>query len=153
MFRETPWQAPDGTKVGARWQLLPVSERKQIVEQKEPGFAEFLARNASPWDRDEDYASRIAYCSWKCQQSMEELQKRAKKIAMLELTEELLSSSFTVGNGRSVEWGEATADQHLARVKMLIAQAGGHVDTAKRHEAAILLLEKHKVINLNQVKA
>src|SRR5690606_36081744 len=53
----------------------------------------------------------------------------------LELTQELLGSEFALGDGRTVTWGEATAEDHQQRIEMLTKSAGGTLQTAARHQA------------------
>lgn len=55
----------------------------------------------------------------------------------MEWTEELLSSSFAVGDGTTTTWRDATTQQHQERVDMLSRQAGATIETAARHQKAI----------------
>jgi hypothetical protein len=69
------------------------------------------------------------------------LREYAAKVR-LEVTAELLGTSFALGDGTSVTWGEATVDQHRQRVEMLSANAAGVVETAARHVAAVRMCEE-----------
>lgn len=51
---------------------------------------------------------------------------------MMRLREE---TGFVPGYG-PLKWGQMTAEQHIARASMLRGKATGHIETAKRHEAA-----------------
>lgn len=55
----------------------------------------------------------------------------------IEWTAELLSSTFGVGDGTLVTWGEATADQHRDRLEMFKSNAIANIEGAARHEAAL----------------
>jgi hypothetical protein len=71
----------------------------------------------------------------------------------LELTAELLSSSFSLGDGRKVLWGRATVADHRQRVALLVGQAEGTLRTAALHEEAIALIEASGVECLSDVRA
>lgn len=60
----------------------------------------------------------------------------------LEITEELLSSIFALGDGRRVTWGEATVEDHQKCIEMLQGNAAANIDTAAKHEAAIRMLSE-----------
>lgn len=55
----------------------------------------------------------------------------------IEWTADLLASTFSVGDGTFVTWGEATADHHRDRVEMFKANAIANIEGAARHEAAL----------------
>jgi hypothetical protein len=69
----------------------------------------------------------------------------------LEVTTELLGTSFALGNGTEVGWGEATVDQHRQYVQMLAGLATGTMQTASRHQAAIRMCEEAEVDCLNDL--
>lgn len=60
----------------------------------------------------------------------------------LEVTEELLASSFALGDGRRVTWAEATVEDHETRIKLLQTNAVKNIETASKHQAAISMLEE-----------
>lgn len=60
----------------------------------------------------------------------------------LEVTEELLASTFALGDGRQVTWGEATVEDHKTRIKLLETNAVKNLETAAKHQAAINMLEE-----------
>lgn len=70
----------------------------------------------------------------------------------LEVTEELLSTMFSIGDGERVTWGLATVEQHAARVQMLTGQAVGVTETASRHAAAIQMLKEGGATCLAELK-
>jgi hypothetical protein len=69
----------------------------------------------------------------------------------LEITEELLSGYFALGDGRRVTWGDATLDDHAQRVNQLMSHAQGTVETAVRHQAAIEMIRDAGVHTLREV--
>jgi len=66
---------------------------------------------------------------------------------------ELLESSFSLGDGTTVMWGEATAREHDVYAAMLEGQAAGSLETAALHRAAIRDIQALGVSNLSQVIA
>ncbi|MFL5688693.1 MAG: hypothetical protein ACJ77I_06860 [Chloroflexota bacterium] len=58
----------------------------------------------------------------------------------LRVTQELLETSFALGDGRRVTWGDATIDEHEQRIAFLTNHAAGTLETAGRHQAAIGML-------------
>jgi hypothetical protein len=71
----------------------------------------------------------------------------------LEVTTELLASTFALGDGTDVTWGEATVEQHRQRIDLLARMAEGTIETAARHQAAIDLIEENGVARLAEVVA
>lgn len=69
----------------------------------------------------------------------------------LKLTAELLESSFALGDGVMVSWGDATVEQHRKRMDLLFRNAEGNVRTASRHEIAVQMIEASGVSSLRQV--
>lgn len=70
----------------------------------------------------------------------------------LEVTQELLSSIFALGDGTRVTWGEATIEQHEQRIAMLTTSISGTVETAARHEVAVEMIRSAGVRTLGEVK-
>lgn len=52
-------------------------------------------------------------------------------------TAELLDSTFAVGDGTLVTWGEATVEQHAERRQMFLNNAHANMEGAARHESAL----------------
>jgi len=71
----------------------------------------------------------------------------------LELTTELLGSSFALGDGTSVTWGNATITDHSKRMNMLNEHALGTLETAVLHEKAIEMIQSANVSCLGQIEA
>lgn len=71
----------------------------------------------------------------------------------LELTNELLSSAFALGDGTWVTWGEATAEQHRERRDMFLSNAVANTQGAARHEKALAALEAAHVDTLREIPA
>lgn len=78
---------------------------------------------------------------------------KAKMGKPASMSSELSSSPFAPGDGSRVTWGEATIDDHRQRVAMLKGQRSGLDRTIKRHEEAIVALEKSGARCLNDLLA
>lgn len=64
----------------------------------------------------------------------------------------LLDATFIVNDGRApVRWGEATIEDHQARIDMLAKMRNGIDDTISRHQEAIALIQANGVRCLNDV--
>lgn len=70
----------------------------------------------------------------------------------LELTAELLMTTFALGDGRTVSWGRATVADHRQRVSMLANKAIGTLQTAALHEEAIAVIEEAGKTCLTEVR-
>lgn len=57
-----------------------------------------------------------------------------------DLFRDLFLQRFSVGDGREVTWGDATVEDHEARIAFLELQARGLMDTVERHRASIALI-------------
>lgn len=55
----------------------------------------------------------------------------------IEWTAALLTTTVALPGGERVTWGEATVEQHEARIAMLAKHAAGELETASRHRAAV----------------
>lgn len=66
-----------------------------------------------------------------------------ERAAELEIgwTAALLTTTVALPDGTRVEWGEATREQHAARLDMLAKHAAGEIESASRHRAAIEALD------------
>lgn len=56
-------------------------------------------------------------------------------------TAELLDSTFALGDGTLVSWGEATVGQHAERRQMFLNNAHANLEGAARHELALRELQ------------
>lgn len=88
------------------------------------------------------YAEIDAECQRELMESIRTATENFRAAVRLELTEELLASSFALGDGTRVTWAEATVEQHQARVAMLQGMAAGTLETAARHEEAVAMLRE-----------
>lgn len=70
----------------------------------------------------------------------ERIEERAAALG-IEWTAALLSATVAMPDGTRVEWGEATREQHAARLEMLSKHAATELETATRHRAAIEALD------------
>lgn len=101
------------------------------------------------WDWDEDGGQNERFGSmWSnLMKTWEEEVERVR----LETTKELLSSSFALGDGTQVTWGSATVEQHDQRIKMLMKNVEGTMETAVRHGAAVKMIQTAGVKCLAEV--
>lgn len=68
-------------------------------------------------------------------------------------THELLASSFALGDGTFVRWGDATIEQHRVRADRFVQDAASGLEAAARHQAAIQAIESINGTCLNDVIA
>jgi hypothetical protein len=69
----------------------------------------------------------------------------------MQWTAELLDSTFALGDGTQVRWGEATIEQHQARRDLFVGNAQANMEGAARHEMAIDQLTKARVATLREL--
>lgn len=131
----------------------------------------FLDRVASGWDRSAAYATvlddrrrlekidlEIASDFYAELDSVVRsgvdriIEERAAELE-IEWTAALLTTTVSLPDGSRVEWGEATREQHAARLEMLAKHAAGELETAARHRAAIDALDAAGVRCLNELEA
>lgn len=65
----------------------------------------------------------------------------------------LLAQTFTLPNGRTVRWGEATAAEHEARASQLEKHASGVIQTAALHRRALSDIQASGGKSLNELTA
>lgn len=75
-----------------------------------------------------------------CWQRLKESVAHCADEVRLEITTELLLTTFALGDGRRVTWGDATIEQHEQRVAVLLRGAQGTIETAGRHTEAIRMI-------------
>jgi hypothetical protein len=140
----TPWIARPSSSAYKTWAKSPNRHEQRAAH--DPNYAEYLEhckrRNVEPGSD---------YTTWNVNKALENVVNAVRQEILLELTEELLSAEFVV-NGKTVTWGSASVEEHEHRAKSLLIQAAGTVDTAKRHQAAIEMIENVSASNLNEVK-
>lgn len=71
-----------------------------------------------------------------------ELVREMAEEIRLEVTEELLASTFALGDGVRVTWRTATVDQHHQRIVLLQQNATANAQAAARHLAAIRMCQE-----------
>ena len=71
--------------------------------------------------------------------------------ALMDGLQGMLTRKFALGTGQSVRWGEATIEQHLQRIAMLMSQREGIDATIARHEEAIAIIERSGRQSLDEV--
>jgi hypothetical protein len=69
----------------------------------------------------------------------------------IQWTAELLDSTFTLTDGSSVRWGEATVEQHAERRQMFLNNAHANMEGAARHETAIRELTESGADSLREM--
>lgn len=130
-----------------RWQAL-TSEERYLFVRAFPAHPS-IDRDGKEWnDYLETPAGRIGRSIVEASDNAA-LARTARRNALLnkirfdvavEWTREILTTEFALSDGTRVTWGEATADQHLARVSMLHDHAAANAHAASRHEAALQAL-------------
>lgn len=73
--------------------------------------------------------------------------------AAMEFTEAFLNSKFAIGNGRRVCWGDATRDDHVARIKFMQSRIEGIAEDIALHERVLSVLSDLNVETLRQARA
>lgn len=69
----------------------------------------------------------------------------------MEWTQELLDTSFALGDGRHVTWGDATREDHLERIALFERNAVANLEGAARHKAAIRDLDATGAVSLRSM--
>lgn len=72
--------------------------------------------------------------------------------ASLAFTDDLLSTTFSTGDGRKVRWGDATVADHRKRVEWMQKHIGACEDDMALHEEAITLLQRSRVATLWELR-
>ncbi len=84
----------------------------------------------------------LSYCSERREAFFAEVIECVAASTRLKVTQELLATSFALGDGTKTTWGNATREQHQLRLDYLTAHIQGTSETAARHWAAILMLDE-----------
>jgi flagellar biosynthesis GTPase FlhF len=115
------------------WEARDAEQRARIeLEKTDPAEARRLY--PTPWERFAD--------------AIQEFRAQVR----LELTVELLSTTFALGDGRKTTWGRASVADHRMRMEMLTDQAMGTLETVVLHEKAIEMIAEHGVTCLTDVR-
>lgn len=83
--------------------------------------------------------------------AIETFEREIRDEVRLEITAELLGTSFALHDGRMVTWGEATVEDHQTRLKALSENIIGNFTTMALHEQAIEALDTAGVRTLSDV--
>lgn len=73
-------------------------------------------------------------------------------VAAMEFTEAFLNSEFAVGDGRRVTWGDATSDDHIARIKLMQAQIAGINEDIELHQRVVEVLSTFDAPTLREAR-
>jgi hypothetical protein len=122
-------------------------ERAEVRRQRE------LAReHEREREREiDEHGGPEGWSTWRLQKIIDEFADKIRVETRLELTRELLSAEFALGDGRTVTWGDATAHDHAQRIDLLLKNAHGSVETANRHRVAIAMLAEHETATLREI--
>lgn len=118
---QVPKEPRWGTAGWGRWAALP--ENAQLAEETRKYRAE-LARKDS--EMLSEYMRSVNAAIDKFREKMR-----------MEWTQELLGSEFAVGDGTVTTWGEATREQHQARMAIHKRNAAAGMEGYARHAAAL----------------
>lgn len=136
-----PFTAPRNTRIYKQWAQTKEGQK-------------YLAEEAEKGRRDAERKAYIAehgLWAYVKETIWDPYTAQVKKEARLELTKELLESTFALGDGRHVSWGQATMHDHVQRIELLMRNAAGSVVTAKLHEEAIRLIQEADAGCLNEL--
>ena len=86
-------------------------------------------------------------------EATQEFRESVERETILDLTDDLLTSEFALGDGRIASWGEASAEDHDFRVESLDKHISGVAETAARHSLASKIIRRLGVANLNEAAA
>lgn len=95
-----------------------------------------MEREIARWAEIDDHGGPLGHATWLLDRLIEKERRNAK----LELTEELLGSSFALGDGTMVTWGSATAEEHQQRILMLMRNVEGNLTTISIHQKALAMM-------------
>lgn len=147
-----PWNAKGKLRQQFEDQPDDVKARQRAADDEE--FAKFLASRppaASP--PRSGFLGCDEFYFWKKVQAQKDFEAKIRHKVKLELTKELLATQFVGRKGTRISWGNATVEDHLAHMEVLLRQAGDSVVVAKKHAVAVELLAKHQVGSLNEVNS
>lgn len=83
---------------------------------------------------------------------VDQIMSDLKADLQMEWTRELLDSVFAVGDGTFVSWGEATVEQHEARIQMHAVNAEAAMEGWARHSQAVDAIAEAGVSCLNEIE-
>lgn len=135
-----PWEARRNSRRFKDWAATPdgqafLSRERAEQEKEEAKRAEIEQFGVDGWFRRE--VGRIT--------------EKFRQEVRLEITEELLAAEFALGDGRMVTWGAATVAEHTQRMDLLLGNAHGNLETARRHQAAVQMISEAGVATLAEI--
>lgn len=124
--------------------------RRAAVRETEVRSAPIATRSNSETaaERQERYRREDFFAEEAQYASLGALMADYKSAVRLEITVELLRSTFALADGRTVTWGNATLADHRARTEMIGKQVAGSLETIARHNEAIRMIKKAKASRL-----
>lgn len=138
-WREAPWLAHPNTKIYREW-VASTDEGQRHEARRLQAAADkaeqdrLFKEDPSEYDRRYGMSALMTEFS----KAIEGIRTKAK----LELTAELLGSSFALGDGSRVTWGAATLEDHRQRIELLGRNVEGNLQTIVLHETAAALLRQ-----------
>ena len=146
-WRIAPWTAPRNTVIYRDWVANTddgrAYEAKRLEREAEEAEKERLWRE-DPLEYDRRYGWSAMW------QSMKDAAETFRQHVRQEFAAELLASSFALGDGRAVTWGQATLEDHRQRVDLLRRHVEGNVKTIQLHEHAAAMLRESGAKCLNE---
>lgn len=131
---------------------------RRIAREKEQRAENKMKAKRAKANREHRERENLELYGHKESPSLEEmsgvLEKALNDYAMtkhVEWTNELLASDFTLSNGETVTWGDATIEQHRDRCAMFAANVKSNADGHARHTLAIQELEASGLPTLNEL--
>jgi hypothetical protein len=92
-------------------------------------------------EQEAEIAAQDAAIQARYVRTLTDVMHRYTEEMRLEWTQELLDSTFVGADGELITWGDASADDHRARVEMFMRNAEANMEGAARHTKALHALE------------
>lgn len=118
--------------------------KRALAELSESAIIPILAQEI-------DHVRRESVRAREAKQMHDFFRSGAGTIAPPSVAPEMFASPFAVGDGSDATWGEATVEQHRARVAILRNMVAGTQRTIGLHERAIEVLEATGARCLNEL--
>lgn len=148
-YERQPWTAPRRSRWYRAWAETPEGQRSIAREEQE---ARVQAEDRARREREIEEAGSVeAWHQRRLSDLITGFADEVRERTRLELTMELLSSEFALGDGRSVTWGAATITEHSQRVELLRQNVSGNLATIRRHEAAISMIAERQAATLGEL--
>jgi len=141
----SPWFAPRNSREYRRW-VTETPEGQRHEEQRKADAESRAERERLAEEDPLEYDRRYGW--GRIAAFMEDFRQNVR----LELTVELLGSSFSLGDGRATTWGAASIEDHHQRMALLMKGLEGSARTFALHEKAIEILAERHAACLNDVR-